>query len=143
MLTGAVISMAVTQSYLAIPLAIASHFVLDALPHFGEVGVGKEGYFSRLKRTVIIVDVLIASVVLGWLLIHSHWLAAVCAIAAVSPDFVWIYREAVIRLKSSIKPRNAFSRFHERIQLGERPWGLIIEIVFAVGMLQVFRSLVS
>ena len=143
MLTGAVISMAVTQSYLAIPLAIVSHFVLDALPHFGEVGVGKEGYFSRLKRTVIIVDALIAGVVLAWLLIYSHWLAAVCAIAAVSPDFVWIYREAVIRLKGSIKPRNAFSRFHEQIQWGERPWGLIIEIVFAVGMLQVFRSLVS
>ena len=143
MLTGAVISMAVGQPYLAIPLAILSHFVLDPLPHFGEVGVGKEGYFSRLKRTVIIVDALIAGVVLAWLLIHSHWLAAVCAIAAVSPDFIWIYREAVIRLKGSIKPRNAFSRFHERIQWGERSWGLIIEIVFAVGMLQVFRSLVS
>jgi len=135
--------MAVGQPYFAIPLSILSHFVLDALPHFGEVGVGKEGYFPQLKRTVIIVDVLIASVVLSWLLIHSHWLAAVCAIAAVSPDFVWIYREAVIRLKGSIKPRNAFSRYHERIQWGERPWGLIIEIVFAVGMLQVFRSLVS
>mgnify|MGYP000975348924 CR=1 FL=1 len=143
MLTGAVISMAVGQPYLAIPLAILSHFVLDPLPHFGEVGVGKEGYFSRLKRTVIIVDALIAGVVLAWLLIHSHWLAAVCAIAAVSPDFIWIYREAVIRLKGSMKPRNAFSRFHERIQWGERSWGLIIEIVFAVGMLQVFRSLVS
>ena len=143
MLTGAVISMAVGQPYLAIPLAILSHFVLDPLPHFGEVGVGKEGYFSRLKRTVIIVDALIAGVVLAWLLIHSHWLAAVCAIAAVSPDFIWIYREVVIRIKGTVKPRNAFSRFHERIQWGERSWGLIIEIVFAVGMLQVFRSLVS
>ena len=74
---------------------------------------------------------------------HQPWLAAVCAVAAVSPDFVWIYREAVIRLKVSIKPRNAFSRFHEQIQWGERPWGLIIEIVFAFAMLQLVRSLVS
>lgn len=143
MLTGAVISVVVTQPILAIPLAVISHFIQDSLPHFGEIGVDKEGYFSPLKRTVIIVDILLSIIVLSWLLMHQPWLAAVCAVAAVSPDFVWIYREAVIRLKVSIKPRNAFSRFHEQIQWGERPWGLIIEIVFAFAMLQLLRSLVS
>ncbi len=33
--TGALIAGAVGNPFLAIPLAFASHFVLDAIPHFG------------------------------------------------------------------------------------------------------------
>jgi hypothetical protein len=40
MYAGAIIALAISQPLIALPLAFVSHFVLDALPHYGYGGGG-------------------------------------------------------------------------------------------------------
>ena len=48
LLAGSLIGLTVAQPALAIALAFASHFVMDALPHFGYAG--QKGYSEVLKH---------------------------------------------------------------------------------------------
>lgn len=143
MVTGAVIALVIKQPALALPLSVLSHFVQDLLPHFGDNDIAKEGYFSRLKRTVVIIDAILATTFMIWLITHHNMLAVLCAIAAASPDFVWIYREIILKIRGSVKPRNALSKLHERLQWGERRWGWLIEIIYLAIMLRVLGNILS
>lgn len=143
MAVGAIVAYVIKQPTLALLLAFLSHFLLDALPHFGDNGVAKEGYFSSLKRTVVIIDCVFATLLLAWLISQHTLFAIVCAVAAVSPDFVWVYREIVIKIWGSAKPRNVITRFHEKIQWGEFPWGWIPEIGYLTGSLLVLARIAA
>ena len=79
MVTGAVIALVVKQPALALPLAFLSHFVLDALPHYGERG--EEQMFSRLTRAVIVTDLVVAGSFWLWLLVSGQYLPAAAAFA--------------------------------------------------------------
>lgn len=137
MAAGAIIAYAFKQPALALPIAFISHFLLDSLPHFGDNGVAKEGYFSTYKRAVVAVDCVLAALFVIWLFSLHNPLALLCAIVAASPDFVWAYRELIIKLRGSAKPRNIITRFHEKIQWGEFRWGWIAEILYLAGFLMV------
>ena len=146
-MAGAIIAVAVQKPELAIPLAFISHFVLDALPHFGRVA---DNVFERNKnklfRTVVSIDTVLSLSLLVLLpfLLHNKvdwWVTFVCILAAVCPDFVWVYR-----FFGEIKSRNYkkigwFSRFHKWIQWGERPWGIILEFFIFGGMATVLINL--
>jgi len=47
-LAGAIIGAVIKEPALALPIAFASHFVMDALPHFGYEG--NKGYGEALKH---------------------------------------------------------------------------------------------
>ena len=133
MATGAVIALVVKQPLLAVPLAFASHFVLDALPHYG-VPQDRRHEYRSFKR-ILIVDAL-CTIVLGITMIvltHS-WLVLGCMVAALSPDTVWGFKLLLDkqRGKKFTLPTDPFSRFHKNIQWGERHWGWIIELIWAV-----------
>ena len=93
-MTGAVISLAIKQPALALPLAFASHFLLDSLPHFGypgHLGLG-EALKHRITFVVLVLDSMALPIITFILIRNSAWLACVGALAAISPDFIWIYR---------------------------------------------------
>jgi hypothetical protein len=132
-LTGAVIAVVVKQPALAVPLAFVSHFVLDALPHFGVDYHERHNYpsFKRVLGTDLVVMPLL--LILVPFLLHSWWVLTAMLIA-IAPDAIWFIK-FYLDLRRGVKfqlPQDPFSRFHKRIQWGERPWGWRIEIAWAV-----------
>src|SRR6476469_9807431 len=87
-LTGALIGLTVhSNPVLAIILALISHFVLDALPHYGD-----ENHIRKKFIVVLSYDLLLASMILISLVVMRpmYWqLTIACAIAAACPDLMW------------------------------------------------------
>lgn len=136
--TGALIATAVAQPAAAIPLAFASHFVLDALPHYGDTN--KSSWLNRNFKYILGVDLLLASIFLAALAIMqptSWFLLAVCGVIAVSPDILWL-PYFLADLKHEQKEHSKLAKFLKWIQWGERPWGIYLEGIVLVGLLSVF-----
>lgn len=134
---GVVIAVVIKEPAVALPLAFLSHFALDALPHFGYKERGFANFFKqRLTYLVVALDI-VGVMTLLYLIRDSSWIIYVSGILAVSPDFAWYYRYFFLERKDLSNPGedNAFDRWHSRIQWCERPWGLIVEVLFAVGAL--------
>ena len=133
----------VAQAWWILPVALLSHFALDALPHYGEPT--PEARAARFK-TILTVDAIML-VMLTWLVIvtvHSQyiWLVLLCMFLAMLPDSVWAYRMYKERREGELPMRNPITNFHAHIQWGEREWGWIIEIGWFVAMLSIFAGLV-
>ena len=135
---GALIATVVPQPAAAVPLALASHFVMDALPHYGDNN--KHSWLNRHFHYVLIVDAIIAtSFVAGIIALQpANWaLLVACSLVAVLPDVIWL-PYYIADLKQQLKPHGAFARFSKWIQWGERPWGIYVEAVVLVGLLATF-----
>lgn len=136
-LAGASIAVAVQWPAIALPLALASHFVLDAIPHFGYAG--HRGYGEaikhRLARIVGVADGVLAICIFVFLFSRSAWLAILCGFIAIMPDIFGVYYYVRYDNKGHTPPK-VFSefqnKFHRKIQWRERPWGLTIEILCAL-----------
>jgi hypothetical protein len=132
--TGAVIAGVVQQPALALPLAFASHFMLDSMPHFGFQNWDK----ARLKQKRLINGVITVDVVLIILIIilfisqGAPTLFYIAGFVAFSPDLAWVHQFIVNRQleTSENKPHGGFNEFHERIQSRERPSGIYIEVAY-------------
>jgi hypothetical protein len=111
---------------IALPVALASHFVLDMLPHYGIPHTRRNDRFWKVFTTL---DFLLAWGYLGYLLVSRRDFAMlVCGIVAASPDFIWVAR--IIRTRSFDLSKNAswFTKWHAGIQRFERPWGIFVEL---------------
>lgn len=131
MITGVAIAAAVKQPLLAVPLAFVSHFIFDAVPHFGFKDF--RGFIPKIKYTVTKVSLIfdfVSWLIALYLALQIGWLAFICGILAVSPDFSWVYWYFKYERKNIPPKENWFTRFHKWIQWGERPWGIVIEIVY-------------
>lgn len=139
---GAVIALTIKQPLLAAPLALMSHFVLDALPHYGHGGPGYGGLF-KFKLTYLIEAFNLVGIPLLIYLLwgQSIWVFA-AALLALSPDFVWVYRYFWYERYGSLPPGSRFTRFHHRIQW-ERPWGITVELLALVGLVALTSWLVA
>lgn len=132
-LAGALIGLSVGQPWLAIPASFLSHFVCDAIPHFGfrQTAIG-----SKLFRNVLLADVTLCVLLVVALVIlqPSNWfLAAVCAFVATSPDLMWLKKFRQARQGKTIsQDKSIVRRFHAGIQWFEKPIGLAVEAVWAV-----------
>lgn len=128
---GAVIALTVKEPILVLPLAVISHYALDALPHFGYPGGGgfAEAFKHRLTFLYGLFDfiTLVVFIILIWQL---NWLVYVAAATAVAPDIANIYRYYFRERKGLSKPSegNIISRFHHRIQWCTYPWGILVEL---------------
>jgi len=134
-LFGAVIGASISQPQLAIPLAFASHFLLDAIPHFGLDDFGGHLNAKKQFHRVLYVDaLLLACVFILLLLLSAPHLVFICAILAGSADFLWAYRYIVKEHLGKIKPspKSHFSRFHSKIQTSQTLNGIFIELPLAV-----------
>ena len=143
MLVGAAIALVVKQPILVLPLAFASHFVFDAVPHFGYKESGFENALKHKLSYVFIAFTLISIAIL--LLTRSLWTWTIAAAAflAVAPDLDWMTRYFVFERRGLDPHDTKFSRFHHNIQRYERPWGFLVEVsFFVVGYYLVRRYLV-
>lgn len=137
-LTGALIGLTVSNPVVALIAALTSHFILDALPHFGD-----DHHRLKLKlngslfQTMLFSDIGLCLVIaLALFTVQpTHWfMAIVCAFIATSPDFAWFadYRAA---LKHHPRPkRGAFRRFASAIQWSQTPEGALVEVVWTLTM---------
>lgn len=133
-ITGSAIALAVKEPLLALPLAFASHFVLDAIPHYGlEKLVG----YTKHKKTfhrIIKTDAALLSAFLIFLFVYNApFLTFVCAFVACSPDLAWVYRYSLQERfgKNEPRPRNRFNTWHVNIQTHTMK-GLYVEIPFGL-----------
>jgi hypothetical protein len=133
-LAGALIGLAVQQPVLAVVLAFLSHFVMDALPHFGYAG--QKGYEEALKHrlsyVMAIVTLVTTCVVLAVLAVYGAWFAIFTGLVAASPDAIgvynWLAYEKHDRRATGVL-KLFHVRFHRAIQWCERPWGVAVEVL--------------
>lgn len=128
MLTGAIIGTLVPNP-VAIPLALASHFVLDSLPHFGA-----KDQTNLSFKLIILTDGVLCAILLATLLMQQPanllW-TVLAAVAAASPDIMWLPHWLRKLRREPPQQFNAVERFHKNIQWGERWYFAPIEFFWA------------
>lgn len=142
--TGTVIALAVKQPLLALPLALASHYVLDALPHFGF-----DSWEERKKHKKLIQRVVLANGVLTMLFAvflvsrQAPGLIYGAIFFAVLPDLAWVYRFAIPERMGTRPPgpHSFINKFHSEMQTRERPSGFYVEYVYAVCIVTLLLAL--
>ena len=124
-LAGSIIGVVVPVP--AIPfVALASHFILDAMPHYGNDNRILKG--SRGFHKLLALDGLLCflSMVFAILLFPNLWLQIGFGVLfSVLPDFLWLF-------KTWLHTPSWILHFMDWVQWGERPWGYILEIIYAV-----------
>jgi hypothetical protein len=141
-LTGAIIGLSVVNPAVAGIAAVASHFVCDAIPHYGR----EDSYVQTENfRNYLILDSLLC-IVLVLVVFVAHpmqwFVAALCAFLATSPDLLWIptYFHRHMSMKVST---NAFLRFAKRIQWFEKPSGAVVEFAWFFGSIAILYALLG
>lgn len=137
-LTGALIGLTAANPLLAVPLAFASHFVLDAIPHFGASSDETAWLRNKNFRLLLIGEAALCVLLVLLLAVTRprHWLVgAVAAFAAASPDLFYIGRFRRAQEHKPLGSRNLFLKFHAAIQWFERPIGAVVEVVWLAGAL--------
>lgn len=125
-LTGAAIGLAVQNPLLVMPIAFASHFVLDSLPHFDHplyTFGNKHAWKLYTVDGIIAVSGVLATATFAPSLLLPIILGA---IFAVLPDATLIH----YYLKN--KPNHWFHNFHIGIQWFEKPIGLMVEASYLI-----------
>ncbi len=133
-LAGALIGLMVSQPEIALIAAVVSHYICDAIPHYGSSAAGVTELKSRAFRDSLYADAVACFVLVVVLaVLHPrHWfLAAVCAFMAAAPDFFSINRFLAVRQGKKWRP-NAYSKFASGIQWFERPIGGVVEVAWFV-----------
>lgn len=120
---------------LAIPLAFASHFVLDALPHYGIDLTQRNKH--RIYRLIVFSDTFLALSYAVAAAFLGKWNMEITGWVAWSPDLVWVIYYFSHGRNLHLLPRNRFMKFHMDIQRYERPWGIVVELVFAAVLIPV------
>lgn len=130
-ITGALIGLTVHNPFIALPAAFLSHFILDALPHYGN-----NNHTGRLFIGVLLSDSAVAGSYLLMLLIlqPQYWLLAItCGIAAASPDLMWLSGWIREMRGLALKKRGPIRLFHKNIQWAENSKNFPIEIIWFIG----------
>jgi hypothetical protein len=134
-LTGAVIGLAIGKPAVAVPLALASHFICDIIPHYDLQQPDRQKLKSRFFQNLLVIDILLCLSLVTILAVFQplNWfLAAVCAFIAAAPDlaFLKIYLQG--RRDQPIT-QGRIVIFTRRIQWFQRPIGWMVEVVWFVG----------
>jgi hypothetical protein len=137
--TGAAIAVLVPEPLAAIGLALISHFILDAIPHFG---IHEDDIPRRnrhwLFRTVISTDILAVIVLLICLPFVVHvqprWVLDAAMLAGIVPDAIWVTHYIKERRNGMWPEDGAYARWHQKIQWYEKPRGLIVEAIWLTVM---------
>lgn len=141
-ITGVIIVLAIHNPAVALPLAFLSHFVLDALPHFGrtkELSNKKSPLFAVGLGADIICALAVFSMVA--LIAPAHWqLIILGGIVSASPDLLWLPGYITILRNHRYRP-GPVRKLLGYIQWGERPWGILVEMAWFAVAVTVFVHL--
>lgn len=119
----------------AVPVALVSHFLLDAIPHYAAKKEVRNT--DSVYKTIIFSDTTIALFLGFIMIILGKWSMFIGAAAGYLPDVTIIYYYFKQGRNLDIKAENRFMRFHLGIQ-HEYPWGIIPELTLAVVMTPIF-----
>lgn len=141
--TGSLTALLIESPLIGLPVALASHFVLDSLPHFGYPGEEgyKEAFRHRLSYFSLLFD-FIGIVLLVLMLQGKSPYVYIAALVALLPDLMWPIRYFGYEIKNKKPPTWKIAKFHVGIQWCERQWGIIIEVIFSIVILSYIRSIV-
>ncbi len=135
-LTGAFIGLAIGQPLIALPAALASHFICDVIPHF-RANDSEDLLMSKFFRNYLVIDasLCVLLVMILAVLQPANWLlAAGCAFVATAPDLAWI-NKYISTLRGKHWRPSRYSQFAKRIQWFEKPIGAVVEVVWFVAMI--------
>lgn len=98
---------------------VASHYILDAIPH-GDTDVGSwmtaRHPFKRIAA-VEVFDLGIAALVIGWLVIHhadSSWKLVAGAVGGITPDLLWGAKYVLAGLGLRLPLITSWLNIHQR-----------------------------
>ena len=135
-MTGAVIALLVKEPVLALPISFISHYVCDAIPHYGIAQ--DEELLGKKFNTILIADFIFAvslMVVLGFIFPTQKWLIWGCMATAAAPDLAWAYYHLYLeKIKKRTFKLDIFSHFHHWIQWSQTPNGKFVEIAWFLSM---------
>lgn len=147
-LAGAVVATSVQQPLLVVPLAFLSHFVLDTLPHFGVDHTAKGRSQNILFKYVLAIDIALTSALLALLPfilrgVISWRVLLAGMVLALAPDIVWA-RSLIHELTTKTKYMHShwLTKLHLKIQWFEKPFGLVIEVLW-FGVMGVLLGLLA
>lgn len=128
-LVGSSIAAAIGNAW-ALPLAFASHFVLDAVPHFDDPAKMPLG--SRPFWAAVIADGILVTMLLVFILLSgtNSLLLITSGLLAVSPDAVHLN----LVLRQKLLPEGSIYAFHRRLQWSETPHGMLVEALVFFGV---------
>jgi len=136
-LTGAAVATVIAHPLLAIPLAFASHFVCDALPHFDSgLEFGKKSMYVYLGGELLAMVVLFTYLVFVAGVTNVFYLS-LASIVAMSPDLAWLYYGVKNGDPREHNKQDIVSRFHSKIQWSATKWGIVPELFWAGLMISV------
>ena len=136
-LTGALIGLSVLAPWVAVPVALASHFVCDAIPHYGAKASDESTIASKSFAIGLFADAALCGLLVLLLILTrpEQWLSsAVCAFIATAPDLLWIpgYMRARSGQAFRASKQNVYTVFAKSIQWFERPIGAVVELAWFV-----------
>lgn len=137
-LTGAILG-ALLPLPIAIPLAFASHFVMDTFPHYGIPQ--KQRNKSATYHWIVFADGFVALSLLATAVILHKWRMGLVGLVAYSPDSLWLAYYYRHHRNLYLKPHNRFMRFHIKIQRLERPWGIAVDLLATAILLPIGTAL--
>jgi hypothetical protein len=134
-IVGTVIAAKVGNPALAIPIALASHVILDAIPHWDTITNGNAKNAQKLINTIIDFAV---SLILSWVILVLlfpqtsiyyaffiiivaqlfDWLTMPYKFFGIKPFFIWIYK---------------FQKLFDRKL--DKPWGIITQVATIIAIL--------
>ena len=135
-ITGAIIASYIHEPAIALPLALASHFVVDSVPH-----LSFNSHTSHLFTKVLTLDMYLCTLFLLAIIIFqpAYWLLIIgCALLAMSPDIMWLPQYVRQLKRQPNRPFNLIMRFHQKIQWGEFSRGYLVEISYFIVALTIF-----
>lgn len=143
--TGALIATVVTNPVIGLPLALLSHFVLDAFPHFGAHTVAKPS--SRNFRAILTFDALMMLAFLGCVVlaaartdIASWWIVLAGGFLGALPDVMW-FKHYQNDLKGEDKHWDIVRKAHKKIQQWEVSWGWTVEVIWFIACILILNRL--
>jgi len=144
-LTGAVIGLVVGNPWIALPAALLSHFVCDAIPHYSDPKLTTD---SKHFVVYLLSDMLGAVAVATFLFVlrPENWFVACwAAFLATSPDLMWAHTffKSQKKKRQQSLPTHTLARFHHRIQWFAKPIGAAVEYAWAIAAIVVLANLTS
>lgn len=117
---------------IAVPLALASHFALDTLPHYG-INPSKRNN-SKFWKVFFAGDFVATFSLAVWAVLNHHYAMFAAGLTGVMPDFIWVARVIRTRSYDFSSAESTYEKWHIRIQKYEFPGGIWIELPLAVSL---------